>query len=317
MPIDDLWYLKKRGSNNERLKSKRYGRGKRWRCRYLDGAGATREKLFERKTDAEEFERAAIKGLAVETHLNQSDHGITYREYAERWRLSRSVSQALDYQRHLDSRLRHHHYPYFGDDPIRSLTVTVVLEWIAKLIAAEAAQLSIRTYFDVLNNVLNAALVDKAIPSNPCRGIKMGAILRGLSLAPKWVPATSQVLALLDVVPSEYRLAILLGAGEGNRLGEVLAMEEGDRCIDEQAAVLHVVQQLRFHQNFGGFYLAPPKSGSVGDVDLDDTVAAAYTEHLRLHPPVAVDLVDITRGTPDPSPFTGGVVNGAWLRCGG
>jgi integrase len=64
---------------------------------------------------------------------------------------------------------------------------------------------------------------------------------------------------------------------------------------------VHVVQQLRFHKaQYGGFYLAPPKSGSVGEIDLDDAVSAAYTAHVRDFPPVAVDLVDITRGTPDP-----------------
>jgi hypothetical protein len=73
-------------------------------------------------------------------------------------------------------------------------------------------------------------------------------------------------------------------------------MEEGARCVDEEAGVVHVVQQLRFHKvQYGGFYLAPPKSGSVGDVDLDDAVSAAYAAHIRDFPPVAVDLVDITR----------------------
>jgi integrase len=96
-------------------------------------------------------------------------------------------------------------------------------------------------------------------------------------------------------------LAILLGAGQGNRLGEVLGMEAGERCVDGDGGVLHVVQQLRFHKaTYGGFYLAPPKSGSIGDVDLDGAVLTAYAEHVRDYPPVAVDLADITRGTPDP-----------------
>ncbi|MEU7903003.1 site-specific integrase [Actinoplanes sp. NPDC049118] len=301
MPIDDLWYLKERGPDKKRLKSRRYGRGKRWRVRYIDAAGGSRERLFDRKTDAEAFDLEARTGAAPETQLNQADQRTTYREYAERWRLSRSVGQALDYQRHLDSRLRHHHYPHFGDRPIRSLNVTDILEWIAKLIAGNAAQLSIRTYFDVFNNVMNAALADKVILHNPCQSIKISTILRGLSLAPKWVPTTDQVVALLDVVPPNFRLAILLGAGEGTRLGEVLGMEAGDRCVDDESGVVHVVQQLRFHRShYGGFYLAPPKSGSVGDVDLDDAVSAAYADHVRDYPPVAVDLVDITRGTPDP-----------------
>ncbi|MDI6099827.1 site-specific integrase [Actinoplanes sp. NEAU-A12] len=239
--------------------------------------------------------------MAPETRIDQSERRSTYRDYAERWRHSRKVSQALDYQRHLDSRLRHHHYPYFGDRPIRAITVTDVLEWVAKLIGAEAAQSSIKTYFDVLNVIMNAAVIDKVIPDNPCRAVRISAILRGFSRAPKWVPTTEDVLSLLHVVPPRYRAAIWLGAGEGMRLGEVLGTENGPRCIDPDHQQVHVVQQLRFHKvAYGGFYLAPPKSGSVGDVDLDDTVAAALAEHVRRFPPARVDLPDITRGTPDP-----------------
>jgi integrase len=95
--------------------------------------------------------------------VDQAERRTTFREYAERWRHSRKVSQALEYQRHLDSRLRHHHYPYFGDRPIRAINVTDVLEWIAKLIDANVAQSSLKTYFDVLNAIMNAAMVDKVI----------------------------------------------------------------------------------------------------------------------------------------------------------
>jgi hypothetical protein len=75
----------------------------------------------------------------------------------------------------------------------------------------------------------------------------------------------------------------------------------GPQVIEPERQQVHGVQQLRFHKmEYGGFYRAPPKSGSVGDVDLDDTVAAAIAEHVDHFPPVRVDLPDITRRTPDP-----------------
>ncbi|RZU50346.1 phage integrase family protein [Krasilnikovia cinnamomea] len=175
-----------------------------------------------------------------------------------------------------------------------------VLEWITNLIAAQVAQSSLKTYFDVLNVIMNAAVVDKVIPDNPCKAVRLSAILRGFSRAPKWVPTTGEAAALFEVVPPRFKAAIWLGAGEGMRLGEVLGTENGPRCVDPARQEVHVVQQLRFHkQAYGGFYLAPPKSGSVGDVDLDEAVAAAVAEHVQRFPPVAVDLPDITRGTPD------------------
>src|SRR3954451_19327054 len=74
-----------------------------------------------------------------------------------------------------------------------------------------------------------------------------------------------RVMALRAVVPSRYLAAIDLGAGQGLRLGEVLAFEDGPRCLDPDTGEVHVVQQLRFHTAvYGGFYLSPPKSGSIG-----------------------------------------------------
>jgi hypothetical protein len=66
---------------------------------------------------------------------------------------------------------RHHHYPYFGERPIRAITVTDVLEWVARLLENKVAQSSVKTYFDVLNAVMNAAVVDKVIPDNPCKAV--------------------------------------------------------------------------------------------------------------------------------------------------
>jgi hypothetical protein len=112
-----MWYLTTRGPDGKRLPSKRHGRGRRRRCRYEDAHGATRERLFERKADAEAWDLQARTGTVEENRLDQSERRITFREYEERWRHSRKVSQALDYQRHLDSRLRHHHYRTSVVDP--------------------------------------------------------------------------------------------------------------------------------------------------------------------------------------------------------
>ncbi|WP_433688130.1 tyrosine-type recombinase/integrase [Micromonospora carbonacea] len=301
MPIDDLWYLTQRGPDKKRLPSKRHGRGKRWRVRYADAAGEPREKLFERKVDAEAFDLECRSGVAAETKVAKAEQQVTFREYGERWRLSRQIGQALDYQRHTESRLRHHLYPHIGKRQVRTITVTDVLEWVAVLLRNNVAQSSVKTYFDLFNAVMNAAVADKVISDNPCKAVRLSSILRGFSRAPKWVPTDDDMLALVAAVPDRYQAAIWCGAGEGLRLGEVLGLEDGTRCVDRPRQELHVVQQLRFHKaQYGGFYLAPPKAGSVGDVDLDDHVALVLAEHIRKYPPALVDLPDITTGTPDP-----------------
>jgi integrase len=299
MPIDDLWYLKRRGAGDDRLPSKRYGRGKRWRVRYQDANGEPREKLFERKRDAETWEANVRSGQADESRVDQSERRVTFTEYGERWRMSREVGWAVETRKRVESNLRCHLHPAFGNRPMRSITLTSVLEWLSLRLSDGTPKSSLKLYFQLLDVVMAAAVTDKVIPENPCDGVKLSQILRGLSRAPKWVPTETEVLALLDAVPARYRAVVWLGAGQGCRLGEALGVELGPRCVDQERAELHVVQQLRYApREYGGFYLSEPKAGSSGTVDLDPVVGEILTEHVRQFPPAEIELVDMTSGDP-------------------
>jgi integrase len=297
MPVDDMWYRKQRGPDGERLKAKRHGKGKRWRCRYMDANGEPRARFFERKTDAEAFDVKARAGLAEEARTEQ--HRLTFRAYGERWRLAREVGVAPETRRRVEGNLRLHLYPTFASRAIRAIRPTDVLEWLTEKVKAGTPKNSIRLYFDVLRTVLNAARADKVIADNPTEGIDLAQFLRGLSRVPKWVPTAEQVAALLPVVPARYRAAIWLGAGEALRISEVLGVENSPRCADFLRREFHVVQQLRYGAEHGGFYLTVPKSGSSGTLDLDPDVATALAEHIREFPPVGVEIVDLTSGRPE------------------
>ncbi|MFG2010605.1 tyrosine-type recombinase/integrase [Micromonospora sp. NPDC048868] len=297
MPIDDLWYLTKRGPDKKRLPSKRHGRGKRWRVRYADAAGEPRERLFERKVDADAFDLECRSGVAAEVKATRELDRLTFAEYAQRWRESRESGWATETRQRIPQNLRKHLLPVFGEKAIRYINLTDVLAWLGRLLDNGIPKSSVSLYFGLFKTIMNAAVVDKVIPDNPCNGVKLAQILRGLSRAPKWVPTSDQVLRLVEVVPRRFRAAIWLGAGEGLRLGEVLGMEDGSRCADYVRGELHVRQQLRHSpQYYGGFYLSTPKSGSTGTVDLDAVVAEELAAHLTEVGPVEFELPDITTG---------------------
>ncbi|GAA4243849.1 hypothetical protein [Dactylosporangium darangshiense] len=66
------------------------------------------------------------------------------------------------------------------------------------------------------------------------------------------------------------------------------------------------MQQLRYSpKEYGGFYLAKPKAGSSGTVDLDGLVAEQIAAHVAEFPAREVELVDITTGNQ----------RGGWCRC--
>jgi integrase len=299
MPVDDLSYLTRRGEDGKRLPSKRSGRGRRYRVRYHDAHGEAREKLFSRKADAERFDLDVRSGRVEEGRVDQSERRVGFREFGERWRLSREASWAVETRKRVESNLRCHLYPEFGGRPIRAITLTSVLEWLSRKLADGTPKLTLKLYFELLDTVLAAAVTDKVIPDNPCDGVKLSQILRGLSPVPKWVPTESEVLALLRVVPARYRAVVWLGAGQGCRLGEALGLEDGERCVDSSEGELHVVQQLRYSpREFGGFYFSEPKAGSSGTVDLDAIVRDVLAEHVGRYPPAEIELVDITSGDP-------------------
>ncbi|GLY24793.1 tyrosine-type recombinase/integrase [Micromonospora sp. NBRC 101691] len=295
MPVDDLWYLRQRGPDKRRLPSKRHGRGKRWRVRYEDASGESRERLFERKEDANAFDLECRSGVAAEVKAKREMDRLTFAEYAQRWKESREAGWSVETRRRVPQNLRKRLLPTFGDQAIRSINLTDVMAWLGGLLVEGVAKSSIGLYFGVLKTILNAAVTDKVLSENPCDGVNLSQLLRGVSRAPKWVPDEGQVLRLIDVVPRRFRAAMWLGAGEGLRIGEVLGMEEGSRCLDVARGELHVVQQLRRStEHFDGFYLAPPKSGSAGTVDLDAVVADELAAHVKEVGAVEFALPDIT-----------------------
>jgi integrase len=265
--------------------------------RYTDAAGEKHEMLFELKRDAEAFDLECRSGVAPAVRVDQSESRVTFATYAERWRRSREAGWATETRRRIPQNLRKHLIPAFGDRSIRSINLTDVMAWLSRLLEDGIPKSSVSLYFGLFKTIMNAAVIDKAIPDNPCDGVNLAQVLRGLSRAPKWVPTEDQVLKLIDVVPDRFRAALWLGAGEGMRLSEVLGMENGTRCTDFLRRELHVVQQLRHSpEHFDGFYLACPKSGSSGTVDLDPFIADQLAEHIRAFPPVEFELPDITSG---------------------
>jgi integrase len=265
--------------------------------RYADAAGAPRERLFELKRDAEAFDVECRAGIAPAVQVDQGERRITFTTYAERWRLSREAGWATETRRRIPQNLRKHLIPVFGHQSIRAINLTDVMAWLSRLLEDGTPKSSVSLYFGLFKTIMNAAVIDKAIPDNPCNGVNLSQVLRGLSRAPKWVPTEDQVLKLTEMAPERYRAALWLGAGQGMRLGEVLGMETGTRCADFLHRELHVVQQLRHSpEHFDGFYLAPPKSGSSGTVDLDPFVAEQLAEHIRAFPPTGFELPDVTGG---------------------
>ncbi|MCK1808381.1 MULTISPECIES: hypothetical protein [unclassified Micromonospora] len=119
MPIDDLWYLKKRDPDTKKpIPSKRYGRGKRWRVRYADADSNDRKRLFDLKREAETFDLACRSGVAPEVLVKRAEAELTFGEYAQRWREARESGWSTETRRRIPQNLRKHLLSAFGEKRI-------------------------------------------------------------------------------------------------------------------------------------------------------------------------------------------------------
>jgi hypothetical protein len=319
--VHDTWFKIQKGPNGtrgKRVKAAKYGRGKRWRVTYTDAAGEAKERLFEREADAKDFDaacrtgaapevrrrRCGAGGAAPEVRLDHAERNVSFPAYADRWREARNITWGLETRQRVERDIRLHLKPAFPG-VARSITQTDVLLWLSRCLADGRPTSSLRLYFELLDAILAAAVRDKAIDDNPCDGIKLSQVFRGLTRAPKWVPSDQDVMRLFEVVPERYHGLLLLGAGEALRIGEALGVEDGPRCLEPEHGELHVVQQLGYEprEYDGGFHLRLPKGvrsydPAASTVDLDPMVAAGLAWHRREYPPVEVEMLDLTSGRP-------------------
>jgi integrase len=129
--------------------------------------------------------------------------------------------------------LRLHLVP-LDDVPLRALTPQVVREWYAAAMRGSGGRTSIQQAYRLLRAVLNTAVRDGAIATNPCQ--IPGAGSDRAKERPVATPA--EVVALVEAITPRYRAAVLLAAWCGLRRGEVIGLKRPD--VDLQAGTVWV-----------------------------------------------------------------------------
>lgn len=264
-----------------------HGKGKRWRARYVDAEGREHAKSFTRKIDAQrwidEVTAAVVTGQYVDPKAGQ----VTFRDYAERWRkiqVQRPSSQA-----HVETMLRRHTYPTFGDRPLSSILPSDIQAWVKGLALAPA---TVGVVHGIVSTIMKAAIRDRRIMSNPCDGTKLPKVERK-----KIVPLTTeQVTAVRDALPPQLQALVTLAAGTGMRQGECFGLTvdrvkflERQVIVDRQLVTVAGAQPT----------LGPPKTAASNrTIPLPQVVVEALAAHLAAFPPGPDGLVFTWAGKP-------------------
>lgn len=118
--IDDRWYRTVKGPNGRphKVPTARHGAGKRWVARWRDGS-VQRKKSFENKEQAKLWLAGVTVDQARGTYLDPRAGRERFRVYAERWRTAQVHRPST--VAHVESHLRNHVYPRFGDRALSSV----------------------------------------------------------------------------------------------------------------------------------------------------------------------------------------------------
>ncbi len=206
-------------------------RGK-WVLDYRDGAGRRRWETHRTKAEAEDALARALPATR-ERQLPAVNPDITVRDYAERWlRLCAGLKpRTLSSFR---AKVDLHILPALGGFKVRKLHRGTIKTLLAEKQASGLSVDSVRLIHAALRGMLNVAVEDEVIRTNPASGLgRVLRLSRSSSERQQRIRAfdAGQLARLLEAAETKtprFHLLFLIMARTGLRLGEALALRWED-----------------------------------------------------------------------------------------
>jgi len=209
----------KKGPGGKKVRSARYGKGKRWQARWTDPLGNEPTKMFVNRDAALAHVAAMDVSVRSGTYVDPKDGKVTFREYAERWRADQ-LHHRVKTAEQAESRLRLHVYPAIGGLPIASVRRPQVQACVNEM-AKKLAPSTVEVAYGYMATVFKSAVLDGVIGKTPCVKINLPQVRRK-----KVVPLTvGQVELICRDVPPRYRAAVIVCAATGMRQGELFGLK--------------------------------------------------------------------------------------------
>jgi integrase len=242
-----------------------------WRARWRTPDGRSRSKTFDRKVDAQRHLTSIEGSKLIGAYIDPGAGRVTFRQYAEQWRLSQVHRETTAIS--VETYLRRHAYPFFGDRPVAGIRSSELQTWV-KGRAGVLAPNGVKVVHQVVGTVFKAAVADRVIATSPAVGLKLPRVER-VEVHPI---ASVEVGAMAAAVPARYRALILAGAATGMRQGELLGLTV-DR-IDFLRRTIRVDRQMVTVAGRDP-YLAPTKTdSSVRTIAAPSVLLEALSAHI-------------------------------------
>jgi len=240
--VEDRWT--RPGPSGRRVKSDRYGRGKRWQAVWVEAAGTRRRASFDTKD--------AALGKLARVSVQRSDgsyvrpNRVTVGELWPRWEQARSQlakSTRVGY----DAAWRTYIQPRWEHIPVQDVDLAAVKEWLPTLRTrampnTPARQLSAswaRKVGIVLHGLLEMAVESKLLAVSPLTKLAK-AMPKQLASERRYLSVAEVDLLIANAGPIELPVRVLVFTGI--RRGEMAGLRVGD--LDAARSRLRVARDV-------------------------------------------------------------------------
>lgn len=236
--------------------------------------GKPLKKTFIRRSAADAWLRQMLaddlRGVALDPKFSK----ITFAEYRTSWLARGGTRGHLAPKTHsyYSDLLRLHIGPTFDSMPIGAIRTEAVRDWL-NVMRKDKAKLAPKCY-RLLSTILQTAVNDKRIGSNPCT--IPGAGVETSAERPLVSPADACDLA--DAMAGEWRCAILLAEFAQLRLGEILGLQVGDIQVTDRS--VRIERQALEIRSEGRVVTDPKTDAGKRTVSLPDGLVAELVAHI-------------------------------------
>jgi len=274
------------GPSGKRVRSERYGRGKRWLARYVQADGSRGNLACTTKDEALAVVARADVARRSGDIAAPVGGPVLFGDYAALW-VSRQVHHRGSTADRNASLLRVHLLPRLGGVRLSAVTRGVVQDVIVDL-SKTLAPATTRSVLVLLRSIMRAAVEERLITTDPTQRARLPELSKA-----RVVPMTAeQVHVLTDAVPPLWRPAVVLAAASGMRSGELRGLT-WDRVDGD---LVTVDRQLESVTRDGRPVWGPPKTASSNRrFRLDERTLKALWEHRGKHGEGPEGLVLLSR----------------------
>jgi len=285
--VEDRWFntIPLPEGKSRRVKTKLFGKGMRYRVRYIAPGGRECSKSFPdgEKKAAQDFLVSVESDKREMRYIDPRAGKQYFGDYARRWFASSANDESTNET--TDSRLRNHILPFFELRQVGAIKPSVVREWDVWMKDDRGYAEGTRAVsFTIFKAIMNAAKEDKLIGENPCDSKSVIVPRQEQRKVVPWTDA--RVAAVRGGLSPRYRAMVDVGAGCGLRQGEIFGLSNLD--LDLDAGLLTVARQIKRVRSRLVFGL--PKNDKSRIVPLPKVVAESLAKHVAEIAPVYITL---------------------------